>query len=96
MGNGSIHPTVVRLPEPVDGDLKRFEGMLVQIANLMTVCQNYFLGRYGQMNLASSDDAGRPGRLFQPTALFPPGTATDALAAENQRRVLILDDGRNA
>ncbi len=96
MGRDSVRPTAVHLPEAKEGDLERFEGMLIQIVSPMTICQNYFLGRYGQMTLSSPDDFGRPGRLFQPTSIFPPGAKADALAAENQRRTLILDDGRDS
>ena len=96
MGKGFILPTAVRLPEAAEGELERFEGMLIQIASPMTISQNYFLGRYGQMTLSSPDDSGRPGRLFQPTSIFPPGAKSDALAAENQRRTLILDDGQDS
>ena len=96
MGIDSILPTAVGLPEAKEGDLERFEGMLIQIVSPMTICQNYFLGRYGQMTLSSPDDSGRLGRLFQPTSIFPPGAKADALAAENQRRILILDDGRDS
>lgn len=95
MGRDSVLPTAVRLPEAKEGDLERFEGMLIQIVSPMTICQNYFLGRYGQMTLSSPDDFGEPGRLFQPTSIFPPGAKADALAAENRRRTLILDDGRD-
>lgn len=95
MGSGSVRPKAVRLPEAKEGDLERFEGMLIQIVSPMTICQNYFLGRYGQMTLSSPDDSGKPGRLFQPTSIFPPGAKADALAAENRRRTLILDDGRD-
>lgn len=95
MGSDSILPTAVGLPEAKEGDLERFEGMLIQIVSPMTICQNYFLGRYGQMTLSSPDDSGKPGRLFQPTGIFPPGAKADALAAENRRRTLILDDGRD-
>ena len=95
MGSDSILPTAVRLPEAKEGDLERFEGMLIRIVSPMTICQNYFLGRYGQMTLSSPDDSGEPGRLFQPTSIFPPGAKADALAAENRRRTLILDDGRD-
>lgn len=96
MGRDSVLPTAVHLPEATEGDLERFEGMLIQIVSPMTICQNYFLGRYGQMTISSPDDSGRLGRLFQPTSIFPPGAKADALAAENQRRTLILDDGQDS
>ena len=93
-GNALPAPTPVSLPETTDGDLEQYEGMLVEITTPMTVSQNFFLGRYGQMTLASPDDEGNAGRLFQPTNLYPASSPEAlALAEENQRRLLILDDG---
>ncbi len=94
-GKASVAPTEVFLPETVNNALERFEGMLVRIVPRMTVSQNFFLGRYGQLTLASPDDGGIVGRLFQPTQIFPPGAAAETLADENQRRLLVLDDGRD-
>ena len=96
-GNALPSPIPITLPETVDGDLERYEGMLIEVISSMTVSQNYFLGQYGQMTLSSPDDTGTAGRLFQPTNLYPAGSseATD-LADENQRRLLILDDGSNS
>lgn len=88
--NNPLEPALVTLPEATDGDLEQVEGMLIRLANEMTVAQTYFLGRYGQMTLAAA------GRLYQPTNLFPPdSTEAQALAAENARRLLVLDDGRD-
>ncbi len=90
-------PVPVMLPETADGELERYEGMRVQIATAtghMTVTQTFFLGRYGQLTLASPDGAGAEGRLSQPTARFRPQTrAALAVAADNARRLLVLDDG---
>lgn len=89
LGNGNaIQPTQVILPEATQGDLERYEGMLVTIPHTMTVQQNYFQGQYGQVTLASG------GRLANPTNIYQPGSqvAID-LADENARRMLILDDG---
>ncbi|MDO9007173.1 MAG: hypothetical protein Q7U80_03030, partial [Thiobacillus sp.] len=84
----SIAPMPVVFPEAVEGDLERVEGMLVDIATPLTVSQNYFQGRYGQVTLAAE------GRLIKPTTLHPAGTAEAvALAADNARRRIILDDG---
>lgn len=88
--NNPLEPALVTLPEAVDGDLEQVEGMLIRLANEMTVAQTYFLGRYGQMTLAAA------GRLYQPTNLFPPDSPeAQALATENARRLLVLDDGRD-
>ncbi len=89
-GNPLPTATAVSLPEAVDGELEQYEGMLVEVVSPMTVSQNFFLGRYGQMTLSAN------GRLYQPTNQFAPGSV-DAmnLAAENARRILILDDGQD-
>jgi predicted extracellular nuclease len=83
----AIAPTVVNLPESVDGDLERYEGMLVTLTGPFTVQQNYFQGRYGQLTLAVG------GRMETPTNRFRPGPQAKALADENARRRIILDDG---
>lgn len=94
--NNSLSPTPVTLPETTDGELEQYEGMFVEISHPMTVSQNFFLGRYGQMTLSSPDDEGEVGRIFQPTNQFRPLTPEAiALAEENARRLLILDDGQD-
>ena len=95
VGTGLISPTRVTLPETLNGELERYEGMLIQISSTMTISQNFFLNRYGQLTLSSPNDSGQAGRLFQPTQLFPPGTKADQLADDNQRRILVLDDGQD-
>ncbi len=84
----TVTPVPVSLPEPVNGDLERYEGMLVEIVTPMTVAQNYFQGRYGQVTLSAG------GRLFKPTNVHRPNSAAALdMAQDNARRVLILDDG---
>ena len=80
-------PVDVTLPESVNGELERYEGMVVRIVSPMTVAQNYFLGRYGQLTLSAN------GRIEKATNRFPAGSPEAiALADENQRRLLVLDD----
>ncbi len=84
----SIAPTPVFLPESTEGELERFEGMLVRIEVPLTASQNFFQGRYGQVTLAAD------GRLVKPTNLHPAGSPEAlALTDENARRRIILDDG---
>ncbi len=89
--SATITPTLVTLPETTNGDLERYEGMWVTLNQTMTVAQNYFQGRYGQVSLSAN------GRLFQPTNVYTP-TSVDAinLADSNARNLLILDDGSTA
>lgn len=94
--NNTLAPTLISLPETVDGDLERYEGMLVEISTPMTVSQNFFLSRFGQLTLSSADDSGVAGRLYQPTNIFPSASQERAaLADSNARRTLILDDGQD-
>lgn len=84
----TITPVVVALPEAVDGDLERYEGMLVTLQGPLTVSQNYFQGRYGEVTVSVG------GRMETPTNRYRPGsTEAVALADENARRRIILDDG---
>lgn len=94
--NNSINPTRISLPESIDGELEKYEGMLIEIDQTMTVSQTFFLARYGQLTLSSANDNGEQGRLFNPTNQFPAGSsAALELANENARRTLFLDDGQD-
>ena len=85
-GAGSVGATPVDLPVPAD--LEPYEGMLVTFPEDLTASQNYFQGRYGQVTMSSE------GRMFQPTNIYRPLTdEAIALAEENMRRMLVLDDG---
>ena len=55
-----LAPTSVTLPETTNGDLERYEGMLISIPQTLTVEQNFFQGRYGQITLGVN-------RLYQAT-----------------------------
>jgi predicted extracellular nuclease len=92
LGSGSITPTAVTLPVPQADGLERYEGMLVTLTGPtntpLTVQQNYFQGRYGQLTVAAG------GRRETPTNRHRPGSdAALALASDNARSTLLLDDG---
>ncbi len=86
-----VSPTVVTLPETTNGELERYEGMLVSIPQTLTVQQNFFQSRYGQVTLAAG------GRLATPTDVYPAGSP-EAIAEldSNLRRMIVLDDARSA
>ena len=87
---GPHGPVDVTFPEQTDGDLEKVEGMNINVINTMSVAQNYFVGRYGQLTLSSD----LSNRLFQPTNQVLPNTpASAALADYNARNLLFLDDG---
>ena len=88
LGTGySVSPVVVNLPVAQAGDLERYEGMLVTVNGPLTVSQNFFQGRYGQLTLSAG------GRLETPTNRQRPGPLAAALADANARRTILLDDG---
>lgn len=89
IGSGfSVAPTLVTLPETVNDDLERVEGMLVTINGPLIVSQNFFQGRFGQVTLSAG------GRLETPTNRFRPGTPEALAQADlNARARLLLDDG---
>ena len=84
-----IEPTEVTLPVDEVATWERYEGMLVTLPQELTVTQLYNLGRYGEV-MVSVD-----GRLFQPTNVARPGEDAMAVAAENDRRYIVLDDGND-
>ncbi|WP_428510091.1 ExeM/NucH family extracellular endonuclease [Roseateles sp.] len=81
-----IEPTAVNLATLPNGALEAYEGMLVTLTGPITVQQNYFLGRYGQLTLAAG------GRLLNPTNVLRPGPDAQAMYQANLARAIILDD----
>jgi predicted extracellular nuclease len=80
-------PVVISLPTATVNELERYEGMLVTFSSPLTVSQNYFQGRYGQVTLSN-------GRLIKPTNVYSAGSAQAIATADfNARNILILDDG---
>ena len=88
IGTGyTIAPTVVSLPLAAGDSLERYEGMLVRISGTLTVQQNYFQARYGQLTV------GAGGRHETPTNAYRPGSAQGVALADLQARSrLLLDD----
>ena len=89
--NNPILPVDILLPEVSEGDLEAFEGMLVRIVSPMTVSQNFFQGRFGQVSISAD------GRMKKPTNIFRPNTIEVAqLNDKNLRSRITLDDASSA
>jgi hypothetical protein len=96
-GTGSVLPLAINLPYPEttansDGeriaDLERYEGMLVEFGDTLTVTDLWTLSRFGEVKLSAG------GRLYQFTNDNPPDVAGyTAHREEIARRTIILDDG---
>lgn len=88
LGTGySINPVDLSLPLAEGDSLERYEGMLVRITSPLTVQQNYYLARYGQVTVGV-------GRHEVVTNRYRPGsTQALALADLQARSAFLLDDG---
>ncbi len=64
------------------------EGMLLQPTGRFTITNNYATNKYAEIGLADGDKA-----LPTPTNVVAPGAPAAALQAENDARVITLDDG---
>ncbi|MDN4504118.1 ExeM/NucH family extracellular endonuclease [Alteromonadaceae bacterium BrNp21-10] len=88
-GTGSVTARQISLPFASAQLPESLEGMLVSFNDELVVTDNYALGQYGEVTLASK-------RLFIPTNVHTPGSSEAlALATENALNRVILDDGQN-
>jgi len=85
-GDGGASAQRLTFPLPNRDTLERYEGMLVRVAQTLTVTGNFELGRYGSLELSAA------GRLLQPTQVAQPGAAARAVQDENDRNRIVLDD----
>ena len=83
---GAGTPLQARVLDAPPPDWEALESVEVRIAAPLTVTGNHALHRFGELALAFG------GRLWQPTERHRPGPAARALADENARRMLLLDD----
>ena len=89
LSNGNTLPSVteVNLPFAAAETMEAYEGMLVKFPQVLTVTDNYDLGRYGSFLLSSG------GRLMNPTNQYTPGSSqASALRARNDLNQIIVDD----
>jgi len=84
-GNG-FTAVPVTLPVPAPDYWERYEGMAVQIDQVLTVTENFNLGSFDEVEVAL-------GRLFNPTQIVAPGASANALQNQNNHRRIIIDDG---
>ncbi|MCX2781695.1 ExeM/NucH family extracellular endonuclease [Microbulbifer thermotolerans] len=86
-GSGhSVTAAQISLPFASVDYPERYEGMLVEFQQTLTVSGNENLARYGELELSA-------GRLYIPTHSTEPGAAALAQQAANARNRIVLDDG---
>jgi uncharacterized protein len=83
-------PTEVTFPVESTTYLERFEGMLVELVDELVISEYFNYDRFGEVVLAKPLEG--QDRLHTPTAVVDPGPAAQALAAEQARRIITLDD----
>ncbi|MEO6903306.1 MAG: ExeM/NucH family extracellular endonuclease [Bacteroidia bacterium] len=98
----TIPSTAIKLPIFQLEDFEKYEGMLVNFVDTLTVTENYNLGRLGELTLSSQ------GRIINPTNSIDPndnpasgnnsnGTSNVAAIIAQQKinlnRSILLDDG---
>lgn len=82
----TVSATKISLPVTNTTDLEAFEGMLITLEQPLIVTNNFGLGRYGEIELATE-------RLYQGTQVALPGDAANTLEANNLTKKILLDDG---
>jgi len=82
----TVAATKITLPVAESTDLESFEGMLVTLEQQLVVTDNFGLGRYGEVELATE-------RLYQGTQVALPGDPANAVETENLLKKILLDDG---
>lgn len=88
--SGVALPAAATLDLPADTSAReRLEGMRIVVPGTLTVTESRNADNFGELRLSSG------GVLFTPTEVAEPGAAAAAVAAENARRNLILDDARS-
>lgn len=90
LGRAAAAATVLREAPARAQDYERFEGMWLRIEAPLTVSGNDGLLRFGELVVSFGE------RLRLPTDVFPPSSEARAFAQEQDRRTLILDDGRRS
>ncbi|HMO10852.1 MAG TPA: ExeM/NucH family extracellular endonuclease, partial [Actinotalea sp.] len=87
-GSPSVTPLMTGWPT-TDAEREALESVLVVPTGDFTVSNTYSTNQYGEVGLAAGDTP-----LWQPTDLAAPGTAeAAAVAADNEARRVVLDDG---
>ncbi|WP_157073111.1 ExeM/NucH family extracellular endonuclease [Kribbia dieselivorans] len=88
-GPNSAAPLPVKVNDTLtEAEKEALEGMLVAPQGEYTITNNYQLNQFGQVGLVKG---GTP--LYTGTDVALPGAAADAVEADNQRRLITLDDG---
>ncbi len=87
LGKGKVRSVAIATPP---ADWEHYENMRVRITAPLTVAGTHRVEKYGELLVNFGE------RLRTPSDAVAPGDAARALAADNARRMLRLDDGSDA
>lgn len=90
IGRGDVTPRVIAQAPATAAGWEGLEGELLSITTPLTVTGNDGLAPYGELYTSFG------GRLYAPTEVATPGADAQAVAAENARLTLRLDDARSS
>lgn len=99
-----VSPTVINLPVSNLGDHEKYEGMLVKFSQVLTITENYNLGRYGELVLSANGRQITPTNFIDPNDASANGTnssgGSNVAAVNAQLRLdslnrILLDDASN-
>ncbi|MGM7666324.1 ExeM/NucH family extracellular endonuclease [Microbacterium sp. A93] len=84
----AVKPTALEFPADEESK-EAHEGMLIDPSGMeWTITDNYDVNAYGSLGLAPGTSP-----LDNPTSVADPGTAAQAVMAENAEQLIVLDDG---
>ncbi|MDQ3676989.1 MAG: ExeM/NucH family extracellular endonuclease, partial [Actinomycetota bacterium] len=90
LASGVALPATTAFDLPADSNAReRLEGMRIVAPEGLSVTESRNADNFGELRLSSG------GVLSSPTEVAEPGSAADAVAAENARRSIILDDAKS-
>ena len=95
-GSAELPPAqTLALPFAASAELEALENMRVVLPQTLVISEYFNFDRFGEIVVALPPE-GRA-RLFQPTAVYLPGSTEAANLAElNRRSRILLDDGRTS
>ncbi|GAA1104311.1 ExeM/NucH family extracellular endonuclease [Nesterenkonia jeotgali] len=82
----AVKPASIEVPENAEQRASLL-GMLLDPQGTYTVTDHYTLNQYGEIGIVLGEEP-----LVNPTSAFRPGPEAQALAAQNEERVIYLDD----
>ena len=90
LGRAAVRATTLERPPARAQDWESLQGMWLRLPGPLVISSNRNLTRYGELHLAFDQ------RLRVPTDIAAPGAKAQAVAEDNQRRGLIIDDARRS